>query len=106
MCLPIQPRLRKIALGRDQPDIFVGERIIQPARLAALTKWGTCTLLARSVATHRLLLPVIAVSEVDARLEAEQCRPGRQIYADGRNITIRPGDVVIDVGANVGRWGQ
>ena len=48
---------------------------------------------------------VLATSELDARLEAEQCRPERQIYADGRfGVRIAPGDVVIDVGANIGRW--
>ena len=49
---------------------------------------------------------IFVISEVDARLEAEQCLPDRQIYADGSLISIRPGDVVIDVGANVGSFAR
>ena len=59
-----------------------------------------------SIDSCQLKIWVLASSQLDARLEAEQCRPDRQIYADGRfGVSIAPGDTIIDVGANVGRWG-
>ena len=46
---------------------------------------------------------IFVVSEVDSRLEAKQNRPENQIYADGSVCSIGSGQVIIDVGANVGR---
>ena len=46
---------------------------------------------------------IFVVSTVDARLEAKACLPENQIYANGHVCSICAGDVILDVGANVGR---
>ncbi|KAL6753723.1 S-adenosyl-L-methionine-dependent methyltransferase [Haematococcus lacustris] len=53
--------------------------------------------------------PMWVDSELDARLEAQQLLTGRQVYlgaATGGVISLHRGDVVLDVGANVGSFAR